>query len=321
MSSNPDRRDISKHDEAGNGASGKAVLFDFRRPDRVPKSQIRAVQALYDGFLRTFGSSLSSYLRTYVKTRLVSIEQQTYSEFLAALPTPTCLVSLGLQPKRVTAILDLAPPLVFSMLEVLLGAKTSGEVNTQREITEIEQNILNDILRMIARELHEAWKTVGDLGLELQGVEKDPQATQSLDAAEPVVVFTAEVKFGDVAAAMKFAMPSITLKMLGQEVERQRLLQRTEVGGVDRRRMSHLLKKATLRAEARLGGASIMVRDILELQEGQVLTFGHPVDRELDCALNGKTLYKGRIVSAGSKMVFRVDTVLKSGDAGESGRT
>jgi flagellar motor switch protein FliM len=313
MTSSQDTRESLKR-KSPVSPGGKAVVFDFRRPDRVPKSQIRVVQSLYEGFLRTLGSSLSADLRTYVKVRLISIEQQTYAEFIAGLTNPTCLVSLGMSNKRSRALLDLSPPLVFSMLEVLLGAKAGASANTSREITEIEQNILDDILRGITQSLQETWRAGGEIDFGLQGIDKDPQAVQAFEYAEPVVVFSSEIQFSELAGVMKFAMSSIAIKMMGQKLERQRSLERAEVSGSERRRLFNMLKKTSLRAEARLQGSSILVRDVLDLQLGQVLALGQPLDQELDCTLNGKLMYKGRIVSTGTKKAFRVDTVCRNGD-------
>src|SRR5665213_1757916 len=76
----------------------RAVPFDFRRPDRIAKSQLRAIHQLHDNFVRNLVSSLSAYLRSYLIINLVSVEQLSYSEFLECLPSPTCIASLGLKP-------------------------------------------------------------------------------------------------------------------------------------------------------------------------------------------------------------------------------
>ena len=71
-------------------AGGAVVTYDFRRPERVSKDQLRAMRAMHEGFARNFGAALSAYLRTIVEVGVTSIEQVTYGEFIAALPTPTC---------------------------------------------------------------------------------------------------------------------------------------------------------------------------------------------------------------------------------------
>src|SRR5438552_7461067 len=107
-----------------NGFSGEpaaAAKFDFRRPDRIPKSQVRAIHLLHDTFVRNLVSSLSAYLRSYLTVNLVSVEQLSYAEFLDGLPSPTCIVSLGLRPYDGSGVLELNPSLVFPIVEMLLG--------------------------------------------------------------------------------------------------------------------------------------------------------------------------------------------------------
>ncbi len=36
--------------------------YDFKRPERVSKDQMRALEALHEGFSRNFGAALSTYL-------------------------------------------------------------------------------------------------------------------------------------------------------------------------------------------------------------------------------------------------------------------
>ena len=135
-----------------------AVRFDFRRPDRIPKSQVRAIHLLHDTFVRNLVSSLSAYLRSYLTVNLVSVEQLSYAEFLDGLPSPTCMVSLGLSPYDGNGVLELNPSLVFPILEMLLGGSGKSSSSIQRDITEIEQKLLDGLFRIILHDLREAWK-------------------------------------------------------------------------------------------------------------------------------------------------------------------
>ena len=71
-------------------AEQPAAPFDFRRPDRIPKSQVRAIHLPHDTLVRNLVSSLSADLRSYLTVNLVSVEQLSYAEFLEGLPSPTC---------------------------------------------------------------------------------------------------------------------------------------------------------------------------------------------------------------------------------------
>src|ERR1700731_2723980 len=130
-----------------------AEKFDFQRPDRIPKSQVRAIHLLHDTFVRNVVSSLSAYLRSYLTVNLVSVEQLSYAEFLDGLPSPTCIVSLGLSPWDGSGLLELNPTLVFPILEMLLGGSGKSSVSIQRDITEVEQKLLDGLFRIILHDL------------------------------------------------------------------------------------------------------------------------------------------------------------------------
>src|ERR1700741_4268294 len=164
-----------------------AVKFDFRRPDRIPKSQVRAIHLLHDTFVRNLVSSLSAYLRSYLTVNLVSVEQLSYAEFLDGLPSPTCMVSLGLSPYDGNGVLELNPSLVFPILEMLLGGSGKSSGSIQREITEIEQKLLDGLSPMVPPALREAWKPVTSVAFTIESMETEPQLLHLLAPNEAVV--------------------------------------------------------------------------------------------------------------------------------------
>src|SRR6476620_7520878 len=98
-----------KHEDGA--SAGKAVSYDFRRPDRIAKDQLRSIHLLHDNFARNLASSLSGYLRAYVAVNLISVEQLSLAEFTQCLQSPTVLVSLGMKPLDGNAVMELNPSL------------------------------------------------------------------------------------------------------------------------------------------------------------------------------------------------------------------
>jgi len=139
-------RNLKDQDE--DTVAKRAAVYDFRRPDRIAKDQLRSIHLLHDNFARNLASSLSGYLRAYVIVNLVSVEQLSFAEFTQCLQSPTVLVSLGMKPFDGNAVMELNPSLVFPLLEMLLGGNGKGGVLT-RETTEIEQSILDTLFRII----------------------------------------------------------------------------------------------------------------------------------------------------------------------------
>lgn len=123
-------------------AGSEATLYNFRRPDRVSKEQIRSLHFLHDRFARNVATSLSAYLRSATDVNVVSVEQFTYSEFLMSLPDPTAFYALSLQPIDGLGALELNPSIAFAMIDRMLGG-TGRPPSLSRALTEIEQNVVD----------------------------------------------------------------------------------------------------------------------------------------------------------------------------------
>ena len=298
----------------GSGARAKqATPFDIRKLDRVPNSQLRAIRLLHDNFVRSLASSLSAYLRSYLTVNLVSVEQLSYAEFVEGLQSPTCLVCLGLRPYDGSAVLELNPSLTFQILEIILGGKARSSTVFQREITEIEQRLLDTFLRILLQELKEAWETVTPIDFTVESMETEPQFLQILDPGEAFVAVGIEMRIGETSGMMNLAFPSLVIKMMRSKFDHQWALRRTRSSEDDERRMLHLIRPAEVQLDARLREPRLEVRDLLSLEEGDVLLLDYPVNRPLDCLVSGVAKFSGQIVNAGGKKAFRVTGVPRTG--------
>ena len=288
-------------------AEGHATSpLDFRRPDRIAKSQLRAIHQLHENFVRSLASSLSAYLRTHLLVNLVSVEQLSYLEFLECLPAPTCIASVGLKPFDGNAVIEINSSLVFPILEILLGGDGKMLFNSQRETTEIEQVLVEGLLRHILRDLRGAWKAVAPVEFAVEKLERSPNQLKVLSPAEAVVAVAIEMKIGDNSGMLNLAVPSINIKMMGQKFDHQWTSRKTGAADQDQRRTLNLIRRARLTSDVRLNGAELMLRDLADLQIGDVLNLQAPRHTLLDLVINGQSRYRGQVMSAGRRAAFRV---------------
>ena len=289
-----------------------AVRFDFRRPDRIPKSQVRAIHLLHDTFVRNLVSSLSAYLRSYLTVNLVSVEQLSYAEFLDGLPSPTCIVSLGLSPYDGNGVLELNPSLAFPILEMLLGGTGKSSATIQRDITEIEQKLLDGLFRIILHDLREAWKSVTSVDFTIEAMETEPQLLHLLAPNEAVVAIGIEVRIGEGVGMMNIAMPSIVIKMMRQKFDQQWSVRKTQASNAEQARLLRLLRESSFSLEARLLGPTLTVRDLLRLEEGHLLIFDYPVERSIELLVNGAQKYTAQMATTGKKRACLIEQVRRT---------
>ena len=290
--------------------SKRAQLYDFRRPDRIAKDQLRSIHLLHENFARSLASSLSAYLRAYVMVNLVSVEQLSFREFTQCLPSPTCIVTLGLRPFDGNAVLEINPAMVFPIFEMLLGGSGKSSYKVNREITEIEQTILDGLFRIILHDLKEAWQPVSVIQFAVEQHETEPQLLQILAPNEAVVTIGIEIRLGDISGMMNLGIPSIVIKMLRQRFDQQWSVSRGESSEETQLRILKMLQHANVKMDARLQGPTLTVQDLMELEEGDLLAFDYPVGRPVDLMVNGTRKMTGEIVTAGRKRAFRVQELL-----------
>ena len=282
-------------------------VYDFRRPDRIAKDQLRAIHLLHENFSRSLASSLSAYLRAFVAVNLVSVEQLSFMEFAQGLPSPTSLMALGMKPYEGSALLELNPSLVFPVLEMLLGGTGQSGAKIEREITEIERTILDGLVRIILHDLRAAWQPVAAIDFTVESHETEPQLMQILAPNEAVVAIGMEIRIGDTAGIMNLGIPSITVKMLRQKFDQQWTVRKNRPTEDDHSRVLRLIQPARIHVEAALRGPTVPVSELLAMKEGDVLVFDHPLDRPTDLLVNGVGKYQGEVISSGNKRAFRLD--------------
>lgn len=299
-------RDKDETDEAA-----RAQPYDFRRPDRIAKDQIRSIHLLHENFARSLASSLSAYLRAYVVVNLVSVEQLSYMEFSECLASPSCLVSLAMHPFEGSAVLEISPSLVFPVIEMLLGGSAKNPLKITREITEIEQSILDSLYRIILNDLRNAWQAVSSLEFSITSHETEPSLLRVLAPNEAVVCVSMEVRIGETSGMMNIGFPSIIVKMLRNKFDQQWTVRRSESSQDEQARMLRLIKAGNISLSGRLNGPTLRVEDLIEIAEGDVLTFDFPVDQPLDLTLNGKLKFRGHIVASGNRRAFQITSIHK----------
>jgi flagellar motor switch protein FliM len=288
--------------------SQNSVPFDFRRPDRMPKSQLSALHLLHEHFVRAVVSSLTVFLRTCVSGSLVRVEQVPYGDFVDSMKSPTCLGYLAMQPYDGYSLLEIDPGLAAPILELVLGGngKTNGALD--RELTEIEENMMAGVFRIIVRDLAETWRPVLPVSFALDAIETKPQRSNRISRQETVVAITVELHIADQVGMVNLVIPSSTSKLIHQRFAEQGAVHKcgsheTEVA--IRGRMS---RELLLDADCDLCGARIRLGELQALKVGDVISLGIAADSPVTVTIGGKPRFKAAITPIGSRLAVTIES-------------
>jgi flagellar motor switch protein FliM len=251
----------------------KIKIYDFKRPDKFSKEQIRTVSMMHETFARLTTTALSANLRSQVHVHVASVDQLTYEEFIRSIPTPTTLAIINMDPLKGNAILEIDPAITFSIVDRLFGGLGTADPKNQHELTDIEQSVMEGIIVRILSNMREAWAQVIDLRPRLGQIDTNPQFAQIVAPTEMVVLVTLETKVGDVEGMMNFCIPYLTIEPIIGKLSTQFWYSSVR-RGTSTENLNILKEKiATVEVNvvAEIGRIQVPVRDVLSLRAGDVV--------------------------------------------------
>lgn len=304
-------RDSSPENQTGrhhDAKPGTVSIYNFRRPDRVSKEQIRSLHLLHDRFARNATTSMAAYLRAITELSVVSVEQFSYAEFLLSLPDPTAFYSVAMDGFDALAALELSPSIAFTIVDRMLGG--TGHTGTpERALTEIEQNVVDSIVKLILGHLSETWRGVSDMKFRIQGRETRPQMLQVAGRNEVVILFVFDLKIGDVRGMMHICIPATVIEATGSSFVQGWQHTRREPTPVERHWLTENLGRVELTVAPVLE-TRFPARELLKLGRGDVINLGVPADRPIEVRVGASVKFHGRLSVADGRAAVMVDRVL-----------
>ncbi len=268
----------------------KVTPYDFKRPERVGKEQMRALQTMHEGFGRNFGAALSSLLRNIVEVKLTSVDQLTYSEFVFSLENPTCFNLINAPPLEGQLILDINPSLLFPIIDRMLGGGTTAATAARRPLTEIELRLVARITDLFLTEMRSAWMNVIELDLAVDRVESNPQLVQIVPPNEVVVLVSFELSIGAVRGMMNLCLPFNTIERIGAKLSANSWVTygKKPASAEALQQLGNRIGGAAVEMVVELASTQISTRDLIGLRVGDI------IDTEKDCRAPLLVVVEGR---------------------------
>lgn len=189
----------------------KIKIYDFKRPDKFSREQIRTVSIMHETFARSVTSMLSAYFRTMIHVHVASVDQLTYEEFIRSIPTPTTLSVVNMPPLPGSAVLEIDPAITAVMINRLFGGDDTFRYKPH-ELTDIERLAIGEVIDNIVSLLKESWENIIPLRPRVERIETNPQFIQVSPPTEMVVLVTLEVRAGDTEGMMNLCLPFLTME-------------------------------------------------------------------------------------------------------------
>ena len=259
-------------DEAGVQTGHHVRPFDFMRPSKFSKDQLRTVELLHEVFCRSVQTQLSGVVRTPVEVEVVSADQVSYREFVTSIPTPSLLSIVTMEPFEGNAVIELNLPLALAIIDRLVGGPGTQRPKA-RELTEIEQALLSNVTDVLLGAFTEAWSTVVPVHFRLVGTEMDPQFAEVVSPSEMVVLISFTLRIGSATGNVSLCVPYLVLEpAMDKLTARGYFSSQSDTSTPESRdNVATSIGSVMVPVAVELGNAQLSVAELLALEPGDVI--------------------------------------------------
>ncbi|MFN3195837.1 MAG: flagellar motor switch protein FliM [Chlorobiota bacterium] len=307
-------------DQIIDGAKRKTEVmnYDFRRPNRISKNQIKFLHNIHESFAEVFGYYLVSKLQTIVSVDLTAVDQLFYSEFILSVSSPGCLYIFDIEGTDGSGILEISPNLALNLVEIMLG----GNAETQqkpRTITPIEQSVLRNLIEHLFSDMSSAWDVIGGLKFKLNRMESEADFVQIAPASEIVIVLSFDVHIGQNTYSMSVCYPTFSLEDKMNKLNAQTMA--TSSKGTRKTRakdteknIKKQMEKSTLPLSVELGQTTITVAELLKLEVGDLIMTEKKISEDVEVSISGQKKLTAKIGNVEGKKAVKITGRIKPED-------
>ena len=316
------RQEVEKLLQPGSGTADsprvdnrvRVLAYDFKRPERIGKDQMRAMQSLHESLARSLGAALSALLRSMIEVRLISVDQLTYSEFIYSLEVPTCYNLLKCKPLEGHWLLDLSPSLLYPIIDRMLGGAVNKASALRRPLSEIELRLATRITNLFLRELQHLWNNVIELEIEIERVESNPQLVQIVPPNEVVIMVSFEVTMGAVRGMTNLCIPYNTIERVGSKLTNNSWIgyasSRPDRGTTEQ--ISNRLQASQVELVVTLARSMIATGELFDLQVGDIISTDKDIHSPLEVEIADVIKFTGSAGTIKGRKAVKIESVLAS---------
>jgi len=308
----------ARPDSSRRTASKSVARCDLSHWNRLSENQIGAVGTLHGVFARRLSSSLGALFRVAFSMNLVSVEQMTYREFLGRLPELSYCAAIRVLPLDVQTAIQLDISLAYPIVDVVLGGSATAQVEA-RDLTEIEEQILETVFRLIVQDLRDSWAPILALEFRFEQRQRNLQMQGMILPGEKILCLSFEMQIAEFSGNLAMVFPAVVASALLRRLAVQGSYSERTPSRESRRRMRERLLDCRFKTDLSLPASLLPIRRLLNLEPGEILLLPKRADEPIHLNVAGKPLFSAYPVGYGAQRAARISERLSgSSGAGKS---
>lgn len=299
--------------------SDNVRVYDFKTANKFSKDQMRTLNILFDTFATLLSNRLTGMLHTVCELEVVSVEEQNFGEFNNSIPTPAALGLIEMEPLQGTLLIEMSASLVYGLISRLFGGE-ADYVQTQKNFTEIELTIVENILEQVTGIMEESWEKIVKVNPILARIETSSQFTQIAAMNEPAAIVTLNAKMDEIEGIISICIPHFAIQPIAKELnttnwtlaENTKHTQESKEGILEAQIQDTYVTVHTV-----FHGTIAPLREILNMQVGDIICINHDIKDYVNINIEEQPKFKGVIGTEGNKYAVQIAEIIKENNTSE----
>jgi flagellar motor switch protein FliM len=169
------------------------------------------------------------------------------------------------------AVLQLDLEIAFPIVDIMLGGEGT-HTETTRDMTEIEEQVLEGIIRIMFRELQNSWNAIA-LEFNFGARQQMLQTQRLMPPEEKNLCLSFEIKMSETRGTLNLAVPAVVSNALLRKISADFSYQRRRIPAEDRLHMQKKLLNCLFPVELSMPGLQVPLEALTNLEAGNVLPF------------------------------------------------
>ncbi len=285
---------------------------NFRSAGRLSNDSARALKALHEALARNLMNTLDVYLGTALEVKFSRLEQLAMDDFRQLLVSSTYVLPCALAPASHTLLIEMDAALLYTMIDLLLGGM--GTITEQlRELTEIDEEILQGVFGVLAQQIERAWTPIG-VSVTPSPSMKPSMVHKLFPPTEKVLLVEFEIGLAGISGTLHIAFPASVGGHLVRSIKADPAANREPVRYAPRLPLEERILDCNFTLSGGLETVRVPVREVAAMAVGSVFRLGSPVDAPGRLLLEGKDFFEAVPVRSGRSKAIELVSPLATAD-------
>lgn len=288
--------------------------YDFSSPRKFTKDRIKLLNGIFENYSRIINSRLNAILRTSCDISVESIEEQRYYEFSNALTEGDVLglvdVDVNGRRQEASVMYYISTETALGMMDRMMGGEDNGapSIHSGYKYTDLELRLYEDLGSDLFSVLGNSWSSYLPVDFTFRKVDENPTLNQTQSIDEIVVIVDMKVQFAEVIGRMSICLPSELLMVIFDQISRENPARRLDLEDRSDDILDHI-RDSNLDVVAEMAETQLSLRDLYNLNEGDVIDLGCGKDSDIYLKIGGYRWFSGRLGTHEKNIAVMIDEV------------